>query len=533
MKHRWFIGIALVLCVLAGWVVLSSPPLNETSEPKLPPQIAATDTLQTPTSDAPNLTWDRTLRMALISTSGVSQTTLRVERVPQPGVFVTVESKESTLNHDHWRDLLHVAAFVALESVTDPPPGIRLTWSPVQAEPSLHQLGSLTLAIRCAVLGKAYPESDLLAGTVSPSYRLFNSSQWSSLQSVAKQAHKTLGDAPAVQARYWSDPRPPRAWVAGTRPDGKRTAAPTPPKSVLKALQQVLGDLVHGHTASLPLPENWSQSQAHAEGRFRSTQYQNLTEAFELGLLAARIRAGIREAMWAAQRIPLFSQRLIREHRHQDLDGWRLSWLALLVSARVQGEETLRTLMKTGPPSVPRKQPIRIPNPWLRQRAALYTNVATRMTRLWRRALGERPEPPNGYPAHDLRNLSWSPSPDDAHSSPLANWMTAMDRTALVWAQIAILDGLNPTHASPGEGETDWTFPDVEAVARMDGQAQQVNDDHHKRLLMTSPALPPALKPVMHADTEPIQRIERAWRQVVLRRGWHALQQAAAQQKQK
>jgi len=529
MKHRWFIGIGLVLCVLAGWVITSSRSANDTAEPNLPPPNAAEYTPNTPPSDPPNRTWDRTIRIPLISTTAVFQTTLRVERVSQAGVTVTVEPNESAINHDHWRDLLHIAAFVALESVPDPPPGIRLTWSPVQAEPTLHQLGPLTLAIRCAVLANDYPESDILAGTITPSFRLINSSQRSSLQSVAKQAHQTLVDAPAVQARYWPTQQPDGAEAPDTHHAGKRTAAPTPPKSVLKALQQVLGELVHGHTAALPLPGNWAQLEAQAEGRFRSTQFETLTEAFELAVLAARIRTGIRAAAWAADRIALFSKRLIREHRHQELDGWRLSWLTLLVSARIQGEETLRTLMQTGPPSVPRKQSIRIPAPWLRRRAAVYADVAARMTRLWRRALGERPDPPHGYPAHDLRNLSWSTGPDDAHSSPLADWMTAMNRTALAWAQIVILDGLNPTRSSHDDGGNGWTFTNVEAAARMDVQAQHVNHDHHKRHLMTDLALPQTLVPIMHSNTEPIQRIERAWRQVVLRRGWRGLLQASRQ----
>jgi hypothetical protein len=107
--------------------------------------------------------------------------------------------------------------------------------------------------------------------------------------------------------------------------------------------------------------------------------------------------------------------------------------------------------------------------------------------------------------------------------------MTAMNRTALAWAQIVILDGLNPTRSSHDDGGNGWTFTNVEAAARMDVQAQHVNHDHHKRHLMTDLALPQTLVPIMHSNTEPIQRIERAWRQVVLRRGWRGLLQASRQ----
>ena len=95
MKHRWFIGIGLVLCVLAGWVITSSRSANDTAEPNLPPPNAAEYTPNTPPSDPPNRTWDRTIRIPLISTTAVFQTTLRVERVSQAGVTVTVEPNES------------------------------------------------------------------------------------------------------------------------------------------------------------------------------------------------------------------------------------------------------------------------------------------------------------------------------------------------------------------------------------------------------------------------------------------------------
>jgi hypothetical protein len=343
-----------------------------------------------------------------------------------------------------WEAMGRLAGAIALEHLEAPPAGLLIQLDAGDTPPDLEHMAPLAVSIAMAVRGLAYPREILLWGLVTPDGSIVRKTPERRVRasSEARRLTPVLGaDIASVLRDLGTGESPASIEPLGEWP-AVRDLYAIDLDRIREVLQSMLGMVHSGRVPTIPVPADWSQTSDRSEARLRTARVRNLDEFVTLALAGGYIRDAQRQIQFSDDRLPEFGRRVTRNPG--SISGWQLAWITLLVTARVDGEDRIRSWTDVVPATAERAEALMIPADLLRARTARFAQMASDCWALLGANIAAKGRLPRSYPYNDPRTLAWIDDANAPTRAPVSDYGDALLRLHQLWAQLTVATVLQP-----------------------------------------------------------------------------------------